>query len=120
MKEALILVFVFKIVDCFSVYDSVELKDYKSEISDNSYEFSYLLSDGQSRTEKGILTKTNNAEFYRVSGSYSFTTPEGKTFIVNYIADEGGYKASIREKPTTQVFGIMPALSPNAIKTLLG
>jgi hypothetical protein len=55
-----------------------------------------MLSDGQSRTEKGILTKISDAEFYKVSGSYSFEGTDGKIYSVDYTSDVNGYKASVK------------------------
>lgn len=55
----------------------------------------YLLSDGQARSEKGILTRIGNAEVYDVSGSYSFRGSDGKLHLVDYSSGIDGYKATV-------------------------
>lgn len=62
---------------------------------------SYTLSDGQSRSEKGVKTRLGDAEFYEVTGSFSFETPDGKIYTVEYSAGIGGFKAVVKGK---QVF----------------
>lgn len=56
---------------------------------------SYTLGDGQSRSEKGILTKVGENTIYEVTGSYSFEGTDGKTYSVDYSAGVDGYKATV-------------------------
>lgn len=57
---------------------------------------SYELSDGQSKSEKGTFTdgkdaNGNDIKVLSVTGSYSWTAPDGSEFQVFYIADEVSY-----------------------------
>lgn len=111
----LFLFFVVTLTDCVPIVTDVELDSYNSQISEDFYEFSWVLrcltktcgdkniicwrfklSDGQARSEKGVLSSIGNAQVYRVSGSYEFKGTDGKTYIVEYVADENGYKANMR------------------------
>lgn len=59
---------------------------------------SYTLSDGQSRSEKGVKTRLGDAEFYEVTGTYSFQAPDGKIYFVEYSSGIDGFKAVVRGK----------------------
>lgn len=59
--------------------------------SDNNY--SYELSDGQLRGEKGELKQVGDSSVFIVSGAYSFYGSDGKHYHVEYKADENGYRA---------------------------
>lgn len=58
--------------------------------------FSYELSDGQSRSEKGIFKDGQDADgniikILSVTGQYSFVAPSGQKFTTFYTADEVTY-----------------------------
>lgn len=59
---------------------------------------SYSLSDGQSRYEKGVLTKVKTkgriAELYEVIGFYSYIGADQKVYTVDYTAGANGFKAT--------------------------
>lgn len=59
---------------------------------------SYTLSDGQSRSEKGVKTRLGDAEFYEVTGTYNFQAPDGRTYFVEYSSGIDGFKASVNGK----------------------
>ncbi|KAF2886520.1 hypothetical protein ILUMI_19653 [Ignelater luminosus] len=83
-----------------------------SDFSSNSFmhiekPYTYLMptkkslfetSDGIQREEHGQISdpESDNA-ILRVQGSYSYTAPDGRTFIVRYIADDQGFRPEISE-----------------------
>lgn len=56
------------------------------------------MSDGQSRSEKGVLIKVGDADVYEVTGSYSFKGTDGETYRVAYSSGVDGYKATVTSK----------------------
>uniref|UniRef100_A0A182MAF9 Uncharacterized protein n=1 Tax=Anopheles culicifacies TaxID=139723 RepID=A0A182MAF9_9DIPT len=62
------------------------------------YNFEYELSDEQRRKEEGTLRYSKDEEgkdvqFVAVQGRYSYVGDDGRTYWVEYIADENGYRA---------------------------
>lgn len=56
---------------------------------------SYTTFEGTERQDAGSLVPTADGDQVLVlRGSYSFTTPEGLRFRVDYTADETGYHAT--------------------------
>lgn len=55
----------------------------------------YKLSDGQTRNEKGVLRNVGQSKVFAVTGSYSYVGPDGRTYRVEYTADEKGYRAKV-------------------------
>ncbi|XP_058067361.1 larval cuticle protein 1-like [Anopheles bellator] len=69
---------------------------------DGSYSFSYDQSDDHKRDETGVVKTVKNFEnedvpALSVTGMYEFVDPEGKRYIVKYIADEKGFNPTITE-----------------------
>lgn len=60
--------------------------------------FSYQTDNKISFNEVGRL---KNADTEEVRGSYSYTSPEGQTITVNYIADENGFRPTGDHLPTS-------------------
>ncbi|XP_058818251.1 endocuticle structural glycoprotein ABD-5-like [Topomyia yanbarensis] len=89
----------------------VETVRYFSENNGpDGYKFTYELSDGQIRSEVGTYRDIkdadgNDVKALFVQGSYSFVAPDGKTYWVNYTADENGYHPKVGTGPTG---GIQP------------
>jgi hypothetical protein len=54
-----------------------------------------VLSDGQAREEKGESTKVGEREIIAVVGSYRFVGNDGKNYVVEYTADEKGFKVKV-------------------------
>lgn len=79
------------------------------------------MSDGQTRDETGELQKVGDVEIFRVKGSYSFVTG-GKTYRVDYTADENGYKAKSSVTDSQLQFNdlVGDRIDPNLLKTLAG
>lgn len=78
----------------------------------------YALSDGQAREETGILTQVGENEVYRVSGAYTFQGTDGKTYLVQYTADENGYVAKVSSEESGVAVG--DRIDGNLLKTLIG
>ncbi|XP_055545369.1 endocuticle structural glycoprotein ABD-5-like [Wyeomyia smithii] len=94
-----------------SAAQDVQTVRYYSENNGfDGYKFTYELSDGQIRSEVGTYRDSKDAEgkdvkVLFVQGSYSFVAPDGKTYWVNYTADENGYHPKVGTGPTG---GIQP------------
>ncbi|CAD7086568.1 unnamed protein product [Hermetia illucens] len=66
------------------------------------YHFDYELSDGQKRDEAGELKDFGEEKAVVVTGSYSFTGPDGQTYWVTFTADENGYHPVVGTGPQGQ------------------
>ncbi|KAJ8680368.1 hypothetical protein QAD02_016155 [Eretmocerus hayati] len=98
----------------FAQPEIVVLKEVlNNNIGLDGYRYSYELSDGQKREETAEVvanpraaTDKNGDEpavFLRVRGSYSYFNPyDGKTYTVNYIADENGFQPQGEHIPSLQ------------------
>lgn len=86
-----------------------------------SFCFRYNLDD-QSRQETGELKRIGDAVVYVVTGSYRFVATNGKTYRVNYVADEKGFraKASNATVDFDDRFNPESEINPTVIKTLIG
>lgn len=68
---------------------------------DGSYKFSYETENGIKAQEQGeVKNKGSENEIQTVSGSYSYTAPDGQVITVTYIADENGFQPSGDHLPT--------------------
>uniref|UniRef100_A0A182Q3L1 Uncharacterized protein n=1 Tax=Anopheles farauti TaxID=69004 RepID=A0A182Q3L1_9DIPT len=61
------------------------------------YSFEYELSDEQRRKEEGTIRYSKDEEgkdvqFVAVQGRYSYVGDDGRTYWVEYVADENGYR----------------------------
>jgi len=60
---------------------------------DGSYQYSYETDNGIAAQEQGQIRVINAEEADKsVSGSFSWTSPEGQPIQISYIADENGYQ----------------------------
>lgn len=86
-----------------------------------SFYFRYNLED-QSRQETGELKRVGDAVIYVVTGSYRFVAPDGKTYRVNYVADENGFRAKTSNATVDfgDRFNPEAEINPTVIKTLIG
>uniref|UniRef100_A0A6V7KL69 Uncharacterized protein n=1 Tax=Bracon brevicornis TaxID=1563983 RepID=A0A6V7KL69_9HYME len=68
-----------------------------NSIGVGGYHFSYEQSDGQKREETAELkNEGTDDEAMSVVGSFEFVGPDGKTYRVDYTADETGFHPTIR------------------------
>lgn len=68
---------------------------------DGSYHFSYETENGIKAQEQGELkNKGSDNAIQTVSGSYSYTAPDGQLITVTYIADENGFQPTGDHLPT--------------------
>ncbi len=88
-------------------------------LPDNAYKFSYVQSDNQTREETGYFKYIGETPVLVVEGSYSFIGDDGQKYVVNYIADDQGYR--VDEKPVLLKPEVpILQLSPNIIASLAG
>jgi hypothetical protein len=75
----------------------VETLKFVNDIQESGYNFLYETSDGQKRDETGTLkdappTPENpNNKVIDIIGSYEFTSPEGRTYRVEYTSGVNGF-----------------------------
>lgn len=74
--------------------------DFKSVINpDGSYEFSYSLLDGTLRQERGeIVYDADGVGELKVSGLYSYFSPNNEYNEVRFTSDRNGYHPSINNE----------------------
>ncbi|XP_063982122.1 endocuticle structural glycoprotein ABD-5-like [Diachasmimorpha longicaudata] len=67
-----------------------------NSIGVGGYHFSYEQSDGQKREETAELKNEGSEnEAMAVTGSFEYRGPDGKTYRVDYTADENGFHPTI-------------------------
>ncbi|XP_034952702.1 endocuticle structural protein SgAbd-6-like [Chelonus insularis] len=67
-----------------------------NNIGIGGYRFSYEQSDGQKREETAeFLNEGTENEIMKVVGSFSFVGADGKTYRVDYTADENGFQPKV-------------------------
>lgn len=102
----------------------IPFRTFESEVEflylsiDFSCHLRYALSDGQAREETGILSQVGETKIFRVAGSYTFKGTDGKTYVVQYSADENGYVADVTTEESESLFE--DRISNSVVKTLLG
>lgn len=66
------------------------------------YAYNYLTGNGIARTEQGALVpnKERTANVLVQRGGYRYFLPNGELVELNYIADEGGFRATGTHLPT--------------------
>ncbi|KAL7049063.1 hypothetical protein ACKWTF_003578 [Chironomus riparius] len=80
-----------KIIWCF-IFELIWDLKFNENIGIDGYKFSYETSDGVSRQEEGVLKNAGTEdEAMSVTGSVTWTSPEGQTFTLTFVADETGY-----------------------------
>ncbi|XP_035914190.1 cuticle protein AM1239-like [Anopheles stephensi] len=72
--------------------ENSDLVSYENMRTENGYRFSYETKDGQAREEVGTIDPTTGA--MTVTGWYSYRTPDGAEYRVDFIADKNGYRVT--------------------------
>ncbi|XP_003692317.1 endocuticle structural protein SgAbd-6 [Apis florea] len=97
-----ILIFVTVIVGAFAAPQgnpneiTIIKQEEQNNIGVGGYHFSYEQSDGQKREETAELkNEGTDDESLDVTGSFSFTAPDGHTYRVDYTADKDGFHPTI-------------------------
>lgn len=82
--------------------DPIPILSQESDINvDGSYRSSYETGNKISAQEQGILKNAGQKdEASEVQGSYQWTAPDGQTFGLKYIANEGGFQPDASHLPT--------------------
>nr|AHB86904.1 cuticular protein [Nilaparvata lugens] len=80
----------------------VPILAYSNDIAfDGTYSYNYETGDGMTRQESGVMNNRGTPdEAPSVTGSYSYTDPEGRLIKVNYVADANGFRAEGDHLPT--------------------
>lgn len=66
-----------------------------SQKGDRAYHYDFKSENGITRTEDGYLKPVETSKYPAqvMSGSYSYTGPDGNVYTITYIADENGFRA---------------------------
>lgn len=70
------------------------LKHVENHDEHGQYTLEYLSGDGTNVKESGHLIEGTEGPVLIKKGSFKFTSPEGETFEVSYVADENGFRAT--------------------------
>lgn len=66
------------------------------------FRYSYETGDGTKSFLEGEVKEVENEEFVNVvRGSYTYVGDDGKTYTVNYVADENGFQAEGEHIPVS-------------------
>lgn len=107
MKFIVVLALTFAACLAKPVDDSsnAQIIRYESDnIGIDGYNFAYETSDGTKHEEHAELKNAGSEnEALSVSGSYSWTAPDGQVYTVTYIADENGFQPSGDHLPVAPV-----------------
>nr|XP_045593181.1 endocuticle structural glycoprotein SgAbd-1-like [Procambarus clarkii] len=79
------------------------LVDHRIHPEAGTYSFTSETVDGVKRQESGKSVYSEDGPITAVSGSYSFTLPDGQVFQLSYVADENGFQ------PESQFLPVAPA-----------
>ncbi|XP_042858537.1 endocuticle structural glycoprotein SgAbd-2-like [Penaeus japonicus] len=69
-----------------------------------AYSFNVETGDGISRQESGSPVPAKEGPVTAMSGSYSFTLPDGQLFELRYVADENGFQPQSAFLPVAPAF----------------
>lgn len=71
-----------------------EVTVVRSEFENTGEAFNWVseLSDGNKHEQSGQLKTIGDAQGIAITGSYSYTSPEGQLIEVRYVADENGFQ----------------------------
>ncbi|XP_027225297.2 cuticle protein AM1239 [Penaeus vannamei] len=69
-----------------------------------AYSFNVETGDGISRQESGSPVPTKEGPVTAMSGSYSFTLPDGQQFELRFVADENGFQPQSAFLPVAPAF----------------
>lgn len=84
--------------------EETRLLQFKNEHKEDGYNFNFETSDGQKREEVGSIRYLGeNEALLNVRGSYSFVGADGVEYLVNYVADENGFRPSGAHLPRNPV-----------------
>ncbi|XP_055533851.1 larval cuticle protein 65Ag1-like [Wyeomyia smithii] len=64
---------------------------FDSDVGVDGYKFAYDTSNGIRHQESGQLKSIADAAAVVVTGTYTYTAPDGQTITLNYVADENGF-----------------------------
>ncbi|XP_065205348.1 endocuticle structural glycoprotein SgAbd-2-like [Planococcus citri] len=87
----------------YASLQAVPIVKYENNVGfDGSYRYAYETGNGIAVQEQGVLKNPGqrDLETEAVTGSFSYTSPEGIPISVSYIADENGFRASGAHLPT--------------------
>ncbi|KAL7049058.1 hypothetical protein ACKWTF_003576 [Chironomus riparius] len=99
MKHFLVLCLVI-VAALAAPQEEVSVLRSDSSADQAGYSFTFEQSDGQKRDETGEVKNAGEEnESIAVRGSFSFTAPDGQTYTVNYVADEGGFRPEASHIP---------------------
>ncbi|XP_073966215.1 larval cuticle protein LCP-17-like isoform X2 [Choristoneura fumiferana] len=69
------------------------------DVAPDQYQYAYETSNGISADEQGQLKGTGEAAI-SAQGQYRYTSPEGETYNIQYVADENGFQPQGAHLPT--------------------
>ncbi|KAG8236549.1 hypothetical protein J437_LFUL016866 [Ladona fulva] len=81
----------------------VQLDDVRDEAG--QFSLRYVSGDGTTLTEVGKLVPNDEGDGHVLvkEGSYTFTSPEGQTFNLRYVADKNGFQPIADHLPVAPV-----------------
>ncbi|KAF5283347.1 hypothetical protein FQR65_LT13896 [Abscondita terminalis] len=87
----------------YAHYAAPAISDTREARPDGSYRYSYATADGQQVQAEGVLKSLGpGVEVPVVTGSYSYTAPDGTPVSVTYVADEFGFRAHGPQIPNAE------------------
>ncbi|XP_076256905.1 endocuticle structural glycoprotein SgAbd-1-like [Rhynchophorus ferrugineus] len=83
-----------------ALQEPVAILSQNSDVSpDGSFQWNYESADGTAQQQSGQLKQVGEEAGEAVSGSASYTDPEGNSHQLSYVADENGYQPQSADIP---------------------
>lgn len=102
----------------YAAEEPIAIVNQDAEVNfDGSYHHSFETAHGIAVQEQGQLKNAGNkdTEAEEVTGSFSFTAPDGTKYSVNYVANENGFQPDAAHLPVAPTPPPIPAAIQKAL-----
>ncbi|KAL5287371.1 hypothetical protein ACFFRR_008335 [Megaselia abdita] len=91
-------------------HDDISVVSRSESVREDGFDFALQQSDGQVQHQSGVLSGHGEGAALAQKGDFAWTSPEGESIAVSYIADENGYQ------PTGAHLPVAPAIPDHVVR----